>query len=339
MTDSDQVEETAAEVPLPRILNDRKMYSIQRVDQFRSEVANLKHLPKAEGMCVYTTGSFGRKEASNQSDIDLFFMHLGGSETPLPNLLKTRIDAELIDLTEKLEFPPFSNDGEYLSIHYLDDMKSKMGGPADDFDNLFTARMLLLLESDWIYNEDVYKEVISEVIQSYYRDFHDHRDGFKPLFLTNDIVRFWKTLCLNYEHRRNRMSEDEDKKLKHRIRNLKLKFSRMLTCFSTVAVLVRSDLVATPDLLASQVLRTPMGRLDLVGGDVKGAAALVRQIQEEYCWFLEMTGRNDEEVKEWISDKEKRDAAFERGRKFGRDMYDLILRASEDTETVRYLLV
>jgi len=36
---------------------------------------------------------------------------------------------------------------------------------------------------------------------TYYRDADDRPD-FLPAFLINDITRFWKTLCLNYEHSR-----------------------------------------------------------------------------------------------------------------------------------------
>ena len=267
-------------------------------------------------------------------------MHLGRSEDGgFPRLVKTRVDAELIDLVEDLKFPEFSNDGQYLTVHYLDEMKEKLGGPEEDFENLFTARMLLLLESTWLYNQDVYDEVVREVIGSYYRDFHDHTPGFKPLFLTNDIVRFWKTLCLNYEHRRNRPTDDPQRKAKDRVKNLKLKFSRMLTCFSTVAVLLREEIVPSPEALAEIVRKTPMERLVLASEDVGAGDDLVDKIRGEYAWFLEKTGRGDEEVREWFSDKAVRNDAFDRGRAFGQSIYDLIVLAAGDTETVRYLLV
>jgi len=46
---------------------------------------------------------------------------------------------------------PFSNDGEFLRILYLEDMLEQLGGREDDYLNYFTARMLLLLESKPLY--------------------------------------------------------------------------------------------------------------------------------------------------------------------------------------------
>ena len=115
---------------------------------------------------------------------------------------KTLLDADLIRAAQELRFPDFSNDGEYLEVHYIDDILNNLGGPRDDFQNHFTARLLLLLESRPLYNESFYENVMKKIIYSYYRDYHDHEDSFSPIFLINDIIRFWRTLCLNYEHRR-----------------------------------------------------------------------------------------------------------------------------------------
>ena len=34
-------------------------------------------------LCIYVTGSFGRLEASQYSDLDLFFIHPGNPGTPI----------------------------------------------------------------------------------------------------------------------------------------------------------------------------------------------------------------------------------------------------------------
>ena len=51
------------------------------------------------------------------------------------------------EINERLVFPPFSNDGEYLKVYFMEDLSSRTGSPRDDGDNLFTTRMLLMLES------------------------------------------------------------------------------------------------------------------------------------------------------------------------------------------------
>ena len=56
----------------------------------------------------------------------------------------------------------------------------------------------------------VYQDVIDEVLASYWRDFEDDKADLMPAFFTNDILRLWRTFCVNYEARTSR--EPEEKK-------------------------------------------------------------------------------------------------------------------------------
>ena len=60
----------------------------------------------------------------------------------------------------------------------------------------------MLLESKPLFNETLYDSQMDEIVGLYFRDDVD-RSSFKPLFLLNDLLRFWRTLCLNYEIIRN----------------------------------------------------------------------------------------------------------------------------------------
>ena len=101
---------------------------------------------------------------------------------------------------------------------------------AMDAKNYFTARLLLLLESRALYGDSTYDAAITSFIAVYFGDFEAHPSDFRPAFIMNDIDRFWRTLCLNYENKRSHAT-DEDK-LKHCLKDMKLGFSRMLTCQS-----------------------------------------------------------------------------------------------------------
>ena len=160
-------------------------------------------------LCVYATGSYGRLEAWDGSDIDLFFLYDDAEESErLPWITFTRLSARLVEETEDMGFPPFSGDGRYLEVLYVGEMEQILGSPEDDSQNSFTARMLLLLESQPVYREDVHKALLERIVGFYYRDFDDHADRFLPTFLTNDILRFWRTLTLNYEHHRIKILTD-----------------------------------------------------------------------------------------------------------------------------------
>ncbi len=146
-----------------------------------------------------------------------------------------RLLSELVEIGYMMSFPKFSNDGHFLKLLFLNDILESLGSPADDYYNHFTARMLLLLESKPVYGTEIYNRLLNETIRSYFRDYEHHPTDFRPTFLINDIIRFWKTLCLNYEHKRNQVEARAT--IKHKIKNFKLGYSRLLTCFATVASL------------------------------------------------------------------------------------------------------
>jgi hypothetical protein len=75
-----------------------------------------------------------------------------------------------------------------------------------------------------------YKHVIEEVIAAYWRDYDDHKNEFVPAFLANDILRLWRTFCVNYEARTS--TDPPHQRAKRRLKNYKLKHSRLLTSYS-----------------------------------------------------------------------------------------------------------
>ena len=289
--------------------------------------------------CIYVTGSYGRFEATQYSDLDLFFLNSGKlNDRKVSKITKTLIDAEIIKQTRIMNFGEFSNDGQYLEIHHIDDMLDALGCPVDDYQNYFTARMLLLLESYPLHNKDFYDEILKKIISAYFRDYHDHDREFKPIFLVNDILRFWKTLCLNYEHKRNRPIDDRNKKNNTHLKNLKLKFSRMITCFATIIILIKKKQIITQTELLKILHLTPLERLNKACGNNIKYKQTYNEILKEYAWFLDITGKPQNELIQWIGKRRNRDRAFERGRKFGAKVYTLINEISDPTD-LRYLII
>ena len=321
-------------------IDERHSYSQQILTHLVQSVSEIASL-HSSSLCLYATGSFGRLEASKYSDLDLLFFHSGtGSDDSVSHIEKTLIDAELINVCRDLSLPDFDGDGRFLDVHYLGDVKELLGGPDDDYHNHFTARMLLLLESRWIYNELQYDIIVKSIIESYYRDYDNHDQTFSPRFLVNDIMRFWKTLCLNYEHKRNR--PENLSKNKNHLANLKLKFSRLLTCFSTIAVLSTNLGIISPEELFELVHHSPLHRLELAvkkeAPNFKDASSHLSNAFELYAWFLELTEQPKLEMVEWIGNKENRVQAFQKGREFGDEIYEL-LTAIADKNAMRYLVV
>jgi hypothetical protein len=183
---------------------------------------------------------------------------------------------------------------------FLRAIRPKRGQEAnyDDVSNTFTARLLLLLESCPLVGEVVYRDVVGDVISAYWRDYEDHKDDFIPAFLTNDILRLWRTFCVNYEAGTDR--EPQEKKTKGKLKNFKLKHSRMLTCYSAILFLLHKYLLhstVTPDDAVEMTKLTPTMRLEQLLGEPKchEAFAAIRWLLKQYNKFLQITNASEED--------------------------------------------
>ena len=214
----------------------RREYSLDRLATLGERLGPVRPLLAGQPICVYATGSYGRLEGWSGSDVDLFFLYDGDDDADrFPWITFTRLAACLVDATEATGFPPFSGDGRCLEVLYVREMERVLGSPDDDSTNAFMARMLLLLESQPVYDAELYASLLERIVGFYYRDFADHAEDFVPGFLVNDILRFWRTLTLNYEHHRRQLQDLAGEELRRKkassaLKNYKLNVSRMATC-------------------------------------------------------------------------------------------------------------
>lgn len=278
-------------------------------------------------MCVYTTGSFGRNDASKYSDLDTFIISLEeemSSDRLLSGLEEIELAASIIDVNRKHGLPELDGDGGYLKAHSETEYLVGLGKPEDDANNTFTGRLLLLLESDVIFGETVYNQMIDECINRYWLDYTDHADSFMPAFLLNDILRFWRTLCINYEVGTQISPE------KRRAKNFKLKYSRLLTCYSAVVglqLLLRENNTVTKEQAVELVRATPLERV-LRAAD-HGVRQNVETITEMYEEFLEETDCSKADLREKMKDTEYYGKELERARAFGDEFFLLIKSLAE----------
>jgi len=312
-------------------------------------------LSNAEGIaagkaCVYATGSLGRCEASVYSDLDLFIVSKmeneklsgGKQQSLLRRLDNIRIQADLIQVTRELNIPEFSGDGKYLVHYSVQELIGTLGKPEDDALNTFTARLLLLLESHPLIGEAVYKDVIEEVIAPYWKDFADHKADFVPAFLTNDILRLWRTFCVNYEA--NTSSEPTAENAKRKSKNYKLKHSRLLTCYSALlyllAVYGRQNTVSLDNVVQMTQL-TPTKRLEwlLEQNNIADARPAIQRLLDQYEAFLKTTNIPEKELIDKFQNKTTNQAYMAAANAFGQSMFDALTSIGKGSRLHRLLIV
>jgi len=316
----------------------------QRIESLRQALSTkLSSLPPSDHhpeLAIYATGSLARREATENSDLDAFFMlsHCE-ADRPIGRIRDVKILNAVLEATDENGFPDFSNDGVYLKFLHVEDVIKHIGGREDDYVNAFTSRMLMMLESCWLYNEDQYTLFRRKLIDVYFDDFHDHSKDFKPIFLLNDILRFWRTLCLNYESSRQWRSDDDLKRAKGHLDNLKLKFSRLNICFSYICHLMFQGNALNAESAISTSSMTPWQRLDYIADINPVHAKQISLMRELYSWFLDITGHPKEETLHWISIEDNRIDAFSKADTYIGEMGKLTKSIADENGYLRYLIV
>jgi predicted nucleotidyltransferase len=336
-------------VTVPDMLKQRRELTEKRLKELGEHLVGVKaHEIVDKRACVYATGSVGRGEMSERSDLDIFIVRDKTLEQPLTNLNEIRLKARLIEVSRELGFPEFSDDGEYVkSYDVKEDFIHKLGTRKDDYDNVFTARLLLLLEGRPILGEDMYTKVIDELLAVYWRDYSQNSENFLPVFLTNDILRFWKTLCLNYEERTANLATGKKTASpnvgKRRLLNYKLKYSRLLTCYSAIiylqAALKRDNGTVKPEVAVEMVRTSPTTRLEVVANVVKDSAGAVASVLDSYARFLQTCDEKKSVLEAKFAEAEFKRASFAEAKQFGDEVFKLLHLIGEGTPLLRYLMV
>ena len=150
----------------------------------------------------------------------------------------------------------------------------EIGGLTDDNETL-TRRMLLLLEGEWVFNESGFREVRRRLLDKY---LHHRPEADKIcMFLLNDVIRYWRTICIDLENKVHAHNKPRD------IRLIKLRFSRMLLYASGVLAIGEGYGLSSEEKLKS--LQTLLGKwpIDRIRAVVRQKAEPVLDL---YAGFL-----------------------------------------------------
>ena len=274
-----------------------------------------KFLSEDTNLVVF--GSMGRSEWIDwRSDLDWTFL-IDGQCKPLHFQIAQEIQAGLKkecrkNAEGKLEyrFAEPGPTGTFGNMGFSHHLIHLIGGQEDTNKNT-TQRILLLLESVALGPGGAHGRVLKEIVQRYLDEephlVNKSHDRFKvPRFLLNDIVRFWRTMAVDFANKqRDRGGEGWG------LRNAKLRMSRklifaagLLTCFScqldeelqTHISTDRSDiksarsldLLHLQDHIRRRVSLTPLDCVASAMSEYKIEPSVAAELFTAYDNFLEM---------------------------------------------------
>lgn len=142
-------------------------------------------------------GSYGREEATQGSDLDhLILLHA----SPTPAAIRQFIE-EVRRIGKEMDIPDPGSTGLFGEIAIGAELYIRIGLESDTNTNT-TRRLLLLTESVSAYSEQTHNDLLKKIIERYCTDYGEGEKGHDPSriphFLMNDLVRYWRTIAVDF---------------------------------------------------------------------------------------------------------------------------------------------
>ncbi len=171
-------------------LTDFHAYSTDKIAAIRSHLKKRLQTVQCEGdYCIVAVGSYGRYEASAQSDLDVYVIY----SKKMSAATEKTINKIIRDIAMKA--------GVKCSVGFesisIDAMYKNIGGKEDTNPSI-TNRILFLLESACLFNEPSFNDAYEKILKKYLKDIIKS-DNKPPRFLLSDIIRYYRTICVDYE--------------------------------------------------------------------------------------------------------------------------------------------
>lgn len=211
---------------------------------------------RSQGLDIVAFGSMARGEMAPASDFD--YLVIATKIVPDPHLIEIFRQAALSALdTIGAERPGSS--GLFGGMIGAPDIVNQIGLD-DDTNKSLTRRLLVLQESVCLNKHNHYEELVSSILGRYLHDYDGDEVPRVPRFLFNDMVRYWRTIAVDYQAKR----WQEMAGTKWGLRYLKLRSSRKWTFAGSVLSMfmpvIETSATTTPYLM-QQFAMPPLARI------------------------------------------------------------------------------
>jgi hypothetical protein len=275
---------------------------------------------------VVLLGSWGRHEVTSASDDDAIVLFCGERRDfvhPEPGVV-----------AKALGGPAPGPEGLFGATAWLADLTDRIGLDGDT-NTILTRRMLFLLESVPVGGDAAYARGREDLLATYL-GAHE-RDYRPPRFLLNDLVRYWRTIAVDFEGK-HRARAGEGWGLRH----AKLRFSRkVLFAGGLLPVLECHALTAAemPAFLGERLAQPPLDRVAaafLAQGMADAGARALRA----YASFLDMLDDADSRahLADLAEDDADADELYARVRELGDELQAALLALLFETPELERLV-
>lgn len=311
------------------VLKERFLFTEAKLKLIRQELLSILN---GKNLCLISTGSYGRKEASESSDLDMFIVTINNEKINDDVLEKIKEVISKHVKNDAGDTGTFGTDASVSLENFL-----KIGG-SEETNKGFTRRILFLLEGTWIYNETLFQEIRERLLEKYIKETDSDKN--LSMFFLNDIIRYYRTIATDFEHKVSEGNKSWG------LRNIKLRFSRKLLYFGGIITVAeaygipgnKSKIKKVAELLDLSVLE----RISAVGKDKD----LTDKLLLHYESFLKSisNGKNRDELENTTKqNREKENTLYyelgEEGKKFSKILEAWLRKQYNEEHLIHHSLI
>ena len=211
--------------------------------------------------CVGAAGSLGRMEASDLSDADLIVVL--DPKIPLASADATAAYETVWEALAPMGIGRPNAKGVFARPTNVTQLLERIGHTEEDL-AIIGKRMLLLLETQPVFGATSFQTVIDALVDRYAKDYVKDDARKEWTFLLNDLIRYFRAICVHYQS-----TFDDTDLIEHdkwTLRNVKLRHSRLIMYAGLLALLGESSKIRDDKVswLKNRLRWTPLERLSSV---------------------------------------------------------------------------